>query len=529
MTIGNVQADGTGTGIPTDVEYTIEELGAPEFSKSYTAGGNASPSADIIGYGTSAATVTNTRLTGNLTVKKSVESAILSDKTKLFDYEVEITGPLNVKVGSNSGASTIACKVLDRYNAQLSTFDFNNTDNHSKASFSLKDSEKAVIENLPVGVTYTVTEKPHDVNNNGISLNKFTTAWTRTVSSTTPDAVDGTTVTSPDSGSNVTNTISTDDSTVVYTNTRKTTDLKLVKEVLTPFNKDKDDFYTFEVELKHKDGETMELLTGPFSVTTYEANGETTTSSVTFANGKARIQVNGTETKYATIAGVPLNTIYTVTESMTDTQNKLFDKTEPGTATVAMTNDTMPASVEAKITNTRKMVPVSFLKVSSENHDRKLADAEFTMTPVVASGETSPVSWTSISLRSDSNGFLAVKSVNSSTDSGIVTDQTVFQLPQGTYQLEETKAPTGYHKLTAPIQFTVTASSVSYTDGTGSHLIKVNELEQLQDRSVHINIENSSGAELPSTGGPGLFPLLWTGLALFFASCVALYRDVKRG
>ena len=83
-------------------------------------------------------------------------------------------------------------------------------------------------------------------------------------------------------------------------------------------------------------------------------------------------------------------------------------------------------------------------------------------------------------------------------------------LDAGTYHLEETKAPDGYNKLTAPVTVTITE------DG------KVNETA---DGTVYVS--NNAGATLPSTGGMGttLFYVLGGGLMV---AAVVLLVTKKR-
>ena len=78
-------------------------------------------------------------------------------------------------------------------------------------------------------------------------------------------------------------------------------------------------------------------------------------------------------------------------------------------------------------------------------------------------------------------------------------------LDAGTYHLEETKAPDGYNKLTAPVTVTITE------DG------KVNETA-----NGTVYVSNNAGATLPSTGGMGTTLFYVIGGGLMVAAVVLL-------
>ena len=96
--------------------------------------------------------------------------------------------------------------------------------------------------------------------------------------------------------------------------------------------------------------------------------------------------------------------------------------------------------------------------------------------------------------------------MTSNSDSALVLNG----LDAGTYSLEETKAPDGYNKLTAPVTVTITE------DG------KVNETA-----NGTVYVSNNAGATLPSTGGMGttLFYVLGGGLMV---AAVVLLVTKKR-
>ena len=92
-------------------------------------------------------------------------------------------------------------------------------------------------------------------------------------------------------------------------------------------------------------------------------------------------------------------------------------------------------------------------------------------------------------------------------------------LAAGTYYLVETEAPAGYNKLTAPIKVTITK-----TEDTEWTISKDGKNE---DDKI-INVENSTGSILPSTGGMGTIAFAVVAAILVFGVAVSFIRDKKR-
>lgn len=84
----------------------------------------------------------------------------------------------------------------------------------------------------------------------------------------------------------------------------------------------------------------------------------------------------------------------------------------------------------------------------------------------------------------------------------------IYGLAYGEYYLVETQAPNGYTKLREPTKITIDANS--HTD-TGK-----------------ITVENTSGTELPETGGIGTGIFTVTGLTLLLAAALLLAKKYKR-
>ena len=82
----------------------------------------------------------------------------------------------------------------------------------------------------------------------------------------------------------------------------------------------------------------------------------------------------------------------------------------------------------------------------------------------------------------------------------------------GKYILTETKAPTGYNKLSAPITFEVTENGVD--NFTESVLGKASSAVGQSNGVVPLLVGNSTGVELPSTGGLGASSYYMLGVLL---------------
>jgi len=91
-------------------------------------------------------------------------------------------------------------------------------------------------------------------------------------------------------------------------------------------------------------------------------------------------------------------------------------------------------------------------------------------------------------------------------------------LDAGTYYLEETKAPVGYNKLTAPITVVI-SSTLPPTGGTASYTVTA---DGATTTDYTVRVENKAGTVLPSTGGMGTTLFYVIGGGLMVAAIVLL-------
>lgn len=95
-------------------------------------------------------------------------------------------------------------------------------------------------------------------------------------------------------------------------------------------------------------------------------------------------------------------------------------------------------------------------------------------------------------------------------------------LAEGTYYLVETKAPDGFNKLTAPIEVKITKSTD--TDANNWTISK----DGTPETDKIIDVANSTGSLLPSTGGMGTIAFTVVAALLVLGVAVSFIRDRKK-
>lgn len=123
-------------------------------------------------------------------------------------------------------------------------------------------------------------------------------------------------------------------------------------------------------------------------------------------------------------------------------------------------------------------------------------------------------------------GSYVVDPTSSTTEFESVKDITgagynlrVNGLAEGTYYLVETQAPEGFNKLTDPIKVTITK--------TGDTEWTVSKDGTAEDDKI-IDVENSTGSILPSTGGRGAIAFAVIAALLVFGVAVSYIRDKRK-
>lgn len=163
-----------------------------------------------------------------------------------------------------------------------------------------------------------------------------------------------------------------------------------------------------------------------------------------------------------------------------------------------------------------------FANLDNGDTDHALADAEFKL----YKGADADKKYAAFSTATTVDGTSVYKLTNWVTDAATATavvtpasgNIKLEGLDEGTYYLEETKAPVGYNKLTAPITVVI-SSTLPTTGGTASYTVTA---DGATTTDYTVRVENKAGTELPSTGGIGTTLFYVIGGGLMVAAIVLL-------
>lgn len=168
--------------------------------------------------------------------------------------------------------------------------------------------------------------------------------------------------------------------------------------------------------------------------------------------------------------------------------------------------------------------PLDILKTKKDSNV-KLAGAKFSLytTETDAKNGTNPIKVTG------SNGNYVVDLTSATTEFESVENieekgynLRVNGLAEGTYYLVETKAPDGYNKLTAPVVIKITKSIDTDVNNWTISKDGKDETDKI------IDIANSTGSLLPSTGGRGAIAFAVIAALLVFGVAVSFIRDKRK-
>ena len=331
------------------------------------------------------------------------------------------------------------------------------------------DSADTTLFLLPVG-TYTLSETDAPDYYNGLSGDVTLTVTSEGITMSKGADSDAVELSEPDQGVY----------TLTVTNIRKLATVTVIKNVVGT-DADKEKAYSF----------TQTGLTGGAAFDLRGSDDQTT---------------EGIVENQTVFENIPFGTVFSITEANTYTD---FDTTimisseDPAVTTTRLATGNVTVDSEVvtiTYTNTRNNQPIKVFKYETgTTPEHPLANAVFSLTGPEGSG----ISYTGLTTNAD--GYLV-------NGEGII-----FKLPvnNGAYMLTETQAPAGYQIIgEGKTTFTVAAASVT---GAIAETQKVGEAEVPTGVYV-IKVQNSAGAELPYTGGPGttliyLMGIMLTGLA----------------
>ena len=416
--------------------------------------------------------VTNTAHYGALEIIKEVhESSTVAADGMTFTFEVNMTLP--------EGA------IFNQYNLSVEDGSITNyvlTGNNVKFSVTRLGTGSTVIDGIPYGTTYTVTET------------NVPTGWQQ---------VNGTVYS--DSGKEIARTdIETDK--VTITN-REITSV-LVEKVWQENGQSvtwPEEVASITVGLYHSaDGEELPVLNEDETPKTLTFVKDTNPEGRTFSG----LPVYDEGEPVYDDDGKPVPITYTIHElsvAPADDPTTATEVTEEGTVTIGdytwIVSVGEPVNGLTTITNSR--MEIHILKVDIETDPKEpLLGAKFMLKRKNTEGQYVTVTGYE-AIEVDENGKADIRN-----------------LEDGDYRLLETKAPAGYIPMGMPVEFTVTNGAVASFEDT--------EYVTYNANNQTFTIGNKAGLALPSTGGSGTLPYTAGGLSLILMAVLLKLMKKRR-
>lgn len=174
--------------------------------------------------------------------------------------------------------------------------------------------------------------------------------------------------------------------------------------------------------------------------------------------------------------------------------------------------------------------PLDINKYAKGGDNKKLAGAKFKLYSNKEDADAANDNAIKVSAVAGKAGHYVVDPTSTTTEFVSVDSITgvdgynlhVNGLAEGTYYLVETKAPDGFNKLTAPIEVKITKSTD--TDANNWTISK----DGTPETDKIIDVANSTGSLLPSTGGMGTIAFTVVAALLVLGVAVSFIRDRKR-
>ena len=175
------------------------------------------------------------------------------------------------------------------------------------------------------------------------------------------------------------------------------------------------------------------------------------------------------------------------------------------------------------IIKNNKVSPWKIQKVSDTGSTIVLSDAEFTLTKQKEDSsedyETSP----SYYGKSEDNGDVRWYATED------FLGLPIQYIPDGTYKLEETKAPVGYQKSDVAWIIEIENFRVnSITDGEGNVIDQYVPVTREGETTIIYQYENEALYSLPSAGGSGIYWYTFSGTLLMAGAALIVYRQKRK-
>lgn len=353
---------------------------------------------------------------------------------------------------------------------------------------------------------------------------------------------------------------------IQVTDTKVAGDLEIGKTVVNAENAPKDDSGKFNFTVMLKDAKGA-ALTGSYNYMVYDVDTNGNRTLATEENGNPITGYIGTDNdiitltdhQVAVIKSLPAGTQYVITESgsnefITTAKEKTLKESEsPDNSwkTYSFGTDETERTVEGTLywyvdeenkadtlsvvnyTNTY-LPDLTILKVDANSPANPLEGAKFvfykTVTIEAEDGEELSTetryyyngNWVKLSEDNAEESAVTLESVTQT--SGKDGKITYLNVPDGIYYLEEVKAPDGYNLLTDRITITVSSGKIQTAVMNTTNYSPNDE----EDIWLTLTVTNSSGYELPKTGGTGTTLFTIGGLLLMAGAVGCGYRLRRR-